>query len=508
MIKKSFFVQLGASYANLIFLLISGLFFVPLYLKYIGINIYGSWLASGNLLNILGVVEGGVSIVLSQKLAASFFHDEKNDFVKTAASGLVISVLTATIFLIITLTLSDFISFGIETDKKSLINLKTAFILAGIGSFLGIFNSVILAIIRSWHKYEFSAFVSLIGTIFGLFSIYLSLVIFNLNIVSLGIGALVRSFIIFFGNIFFLILKWNLYSEISLQFDLNNFKYLLNKTLPVFGSTLIGLILNNSKEILVAVLLNPSAVTLLSVTSRLYSFISAILYPISSSLFTAFSSFSSNSEKFLFWKSRVISGYNLIACFFYVFAISLNESFIEFWVGDKLYGGIILSTILGFSSWVSSKGNLSIIILNSQSQFIPTSKISFLDILLRTFLIFIIYIFKIDFKIYYLPLIELFSICIGYLLLEFNLSKNTSKNAIKNIFSKAAVNFGLNLFLITCCLLLNSIYFSFIGSISSINKLIMSFSVTTIIYSIYIFSSKYRYHTHKEIFRLINLKIR
>lgn len=66
---KSSIINLLFNYANVSFVIINGLILVPLYLTYFSVGTYGSYLSSGNIVGMLGLLEGGMSYVLTQRLS-------------------------------------------------------------------------------------------------------------------------------------------------------------------------------------------------------------------------------------------------------------------------------------------------------------------------------------------------------------------------------------------------------------------------------------------------------
>mgnify|MGYP003100149233 FL=1 len=61
-----------------LYTILVGIILVPLYLKYIPKDLYGFWLATGNILSILTLINPGFSDVIQQKVAYCYgLHDYK-----------------------------------------------------------------------------------------------------------------------------------------------------------------------------------------------------------------------------------------------------------------------------------------------------------------------------------------------------------------------------------------------------------------------------------------------
>jgi len=55
--------------------MVKGVVLVPLYLHKFGVDVYGAFLASANVIGLIGVVDFGISAVLYQRLAAAWGHE-------------------------------------------------------------------------------------------------------------------------------------------------------------------------------------------------------------------------------------------------------------------------------------------------------------------------------------------------------------------------------------------------------------------------------------------------
>lgn len=419
-------IQLLGSYTNTGFTIISGLFFVPLYFKYIGISTYGSWLASGNILSMISIVEGGVTIVMAQKLAVFFAEGRKKEFAICAASGIFLVALLALVVTIFAVVLCTWVPIWVKGNPIDYHGLKWAFVFAGLGSSFSILNAIVLSITRAWHANEVPSVVGLLSSFFSLFVIYILISYFKLGVISLGFGFLLRGFLTFVGNTAFVISCWPKFCGMALVFQAQNVKDLIRQSTPLFGTSLLGVFLNNSRELLVTLLVGPSSASIMAITSKLFSFLGLLINPVCASFYAAVSSISSKKEDFLFWVSKITGGYYLLSSFLFGIAIAINGWFVDFWVGPDKFGGLVLSVLFALSAWLTAKCNLSIMFLNAQSIFRLTSFLSLLDFSVRLTFLSVFYFSDFKFELAYLPLIECTSIVVIIFILEFNLGRRHS----------------------------------------------------------------------------------
>ena len=66
-------------YSAIILGIVSGIILIPLYLKFIPLDLYGAWLATGNILAWITIIDPGLSSVMQQKIAVAFGSKKKDE---------------------------------------------------------------------------------------------------------------------------------------------------------------------------------------------------------------------------------------------------------------------------------------------------------------------------------------------------------------------------------------------------------------------------------------------
>lgn len=432
--KRGALVQLISSYTNVVFAMVSGLLFVPMYLNHFSLSVYGAWLASGNILNLLSILEGGLGVVISQRLALTFASENKEDFSKIASAGIAILLSLGLLILACSFFLSYFIDDILDLASGAA-EIQMAFILAGVGVAFSMLNASLTFISRSWHKNEIPEAITLFSVILGLVSIVVSIKYFSLGIISLGIGALVRSSSSCLGMIWFVTVSWRARQLPAPCLDRRAILSVSASSAPIFTANIFGVVLNNSRELMLGTILNPATVAIVSISSRFFGIVTMILNPISFSLFNALSSFSNNKEKFVTWVLKLERTYNMLSSILFGVALVINGYFISAWLGKDKYGGIVLSAFLGTSCWLTTRSNLEIIVLNAKGIFNKTAFFGILDFVIRLCIIGCLILMKVRFEIFYLPLIECFSIGVCLYLLQIAVYRSIFNKQIANPFN-------------------------------------------------------------------------
>jgi O-antigen/teichoic acid export membrane protein len=331
----------------------------------------------------------------------------------------------------------NYVPNWINANAEHFYYLAMAFLLAAIGASLSLFHGALISICRAWHLNEVPAMVTLIAAAAGLLSIYFGLFFFEMDVAALGLGALVRSLISVVGTGVYILIIWKKKKLPKPAIEQQTTARIIKQATPLLISTITGAILNNSKELILALLISPASSAILSITNRIFSLVAMLINPICLSLFSALASISSEAEKFLQWVKDISSFYRIISGVLFTIALSINAYFVSVWVGMDKYGGEILSVFLCTSAWLTTKCNLDIVVLNSKAIFNKTAWISIFDLVLRMLGVLVILVFGIRFEIYYLPLIECISISLAVIFLNDTINKkinNTEHNPVQISF--------------------------------------------------------------------------
>jgi len=93
--RKTAFWGLISHYGSVAISLLSGFILLPISLRFIPKDVYGAWLASGNVLAWLTVVDPGLGAIVQQRVAEAFGRKQCSDITSLAWSGLLINSILA-----------------------------------------------------------------------------------------------------------------------------------------------------------------------------------------------------------------------------------------------------------------------------------------------------------------------------------------------------------------------------------------------------------------------------
>ncbi len=346
--KKVSIINLLFSYVNKIFLIVQGVVLVPIYLSHFPLSVYGAWLATGNIVGILGMLEGGMNMVYSQKLSLLYGQNKLHDFSLIETSGLFITFIILFFFMSIGFILNPFVPSWTHVDIIFHSDIRAAFIIASFAAGFGILKQNLGAIIGSWLDATANGISNVVATIFGILAIVIGLE-YNLGVVSIPLGSLVDGLVGSAYRGIFIYSKNKKNSFPKLEYNLENVKSLVKDTIPLTFSNIASSIVSQSQYLIIANFISPAATAIYAITIKIFTTVTSVIAPIASSIFNSVAYFDIKKDlrkvKDIFNRTLIIHGSISVALFGIVLAF--NKSFITLWIGADKYGGDSL-TILTF----------------------------------------------------------------------------------------------------------------------------------------------------------------
>ena len=342
------------NYTSIFYNIIIAIALVPLYLKYIPSNIFGVWLATGNIITWMTLLDPGLGATMQYKIAYSLGQGKKNEIGNLIGNSFCISLF----FLFV-------LSFGAFFLQKNIFswlnitsigdsNFMLALALTSVSTILMVFSFNIQGINLGLQS---SVGVGLVFTLMNICGI-ISTIYFlksEFGLLAFGYSGIIRSLIYLFGNFIYMILR--LHSEkVTVSIDFKGIKELFNLFSISFVGKITGTLQGRMFEFLIAKYVSYTSVTSfkMSLSAPENSKILMIrptvaVTPIISKLYGSgdYIKIKNNFRKiflFFIW----ISGFLLTAF------ILFNKNFIDLWIGKKFYIGSQINILICILVIVSS----------------------------------------------------------------------------------------------------------------------------------------------------------
>jgi O-antigen/teichoic acid export membrane protein len=379
-------INLIIGYAKYTVFILNQLILVPLYLNFIGIEAYGSWLASGNVVTLLNILDMGFSLVVTQRLATAFGEGDDKRFVQEVGSSLGVVVAGFLFLSAIAFVLSPWIPGWINAPATQNVPLRWAIVLAGIGAAAQVVALTPWAVLQAWQLAflcEFSllasAILGLTATVFFLFH--------GMGVIAFGVGALVSG-----GSAATLLL-----SAVALQWrrrklplPLLNFRgsfELFKYSSPVVVSRMALSFVNDGQPVIVSACIGPTAAAILSLTSRTFNGCRTFLEPIIGCSFAGIAHLAGESDlhsprvRVVLQELFTIVGVS--AAVIFSLAAALNVSFGRLWLGPERFAGNELTIVICLATVVVSANNILGMILTALGNVRGPAWISLLVLVIR-----------------------------------------------------------------------------------------------------------------------------
>lgn len=332
---------------NAIIVIINGIVMVPIYFHYMSVSTYGAWLATGNIVAMLGLLESGFSSVITQKMSSAISQHDDNRYSLLAGANIITATVIAIAILFVGFSISPFITDWINADAEIQSDIRLAYIVALVSSCIALMVSLFGAFPQVWQD---TKVVGIINTVTGLVAIA-SLVLFLLigfGVVSIALSYLVRALLNLLCQGSWIIKKWRREDIAKPLFSFSESKQLAKDCIYPFLSKISGVLMGNTQSFIIAHFMNPTLAAMYDLTAKCCFVACGFVSQMNGSFFALFSLTLSSGDK-----SKIESIFKTTTQLFILslalvslYSICFTEPVINYWVGLDKYGGTWLLIII------------------------------------------------------------------------------------------------------------------------------------------------------------------
>ena len=167
-------------------------FLVPIYLRYIDARLFGSWLASGDIVATMAILDLGSGLVVLQTVAAAYGRDQREDLSYIIGTGFWTLTCLSFLPLVIGLIGSSYVPSFLKIGGPEAKELTTAIVIASGAAGLQIFASAPMSVLKGLQKIVLSGCVQLLGLIIGI-AVTIFLLVEGCGLVAIPLGSLATS---------------------------------------------------------------------------------------------------------------------------------------------------------------------------------------------------------------------------------------------------------------------------------------------------------------------------
>jgi O-antigen/teichoic acid export membrane protein len=368
--RKNSILNLIFNYSTIIFNLITGVFLVPLYLASIPLAAYGSFIVAVGIAGLIGLLEFGLSMVLTQRLAKSHAAEQREAFRQTTYSGLVAASLLTLLVCAITLFMAAYVPALAKASAAYAGDLTRAFILLGIAAGLSIFLNLFGSIFQALLRAQTLGTINIAAAAAGILAV---VVVFSLapSLTAIAVGTLVRVVCATLLLMYRAFVTLRSAALLPLAPAPGATTQLLKSCVPIFIGGVSKSLAENAQNLMLAGAASPAAVAILALTQKALQICSMILAPIGSSIFSTLTQIKQKiaAPEFSSLLAIAIRSQFLLSALLIATATYFNETFMSLWVGAGKFGGLELSVLLGIAMLITTRFSFFSFLIYSTGEF-------------------------------------------------------------------------------------------------------------------------------------------
>lgn len=334
------------TYINAGIALVNGIILVPLYLNHFALGVYGAWLASGNAISLLGVLDAGLNTVVAQRLGNAAGNDDQRRFARIATAGLALGLFSAILIVAIGVGFSTPVVRLVHTPPHAVAAVSMAFSLSAIGTAASFLQLAFVSMLRAWQLTAAAGLSQVIGSAAGLIATVIGMRS-GLGVVALGLGAAVRGIIGLAIAGAAVVHEWVSRGMGRPMLDRNEVGSLGWTGAPIFVGRIASVVMSNSESAIISIVINPESAAILSITQRVYTVCVSFLSPIYSSAFAGIAHIAAkeNVSRVRAVLAELLGLMSVASALMLGGAVALNANFIHLWLGSEQFGGPYLNIL-------------------------------------------------------------------------------------------------------------------------------------------------------------------
>lgn len=341
------------SYASVALMVVQGIVLVPLYVARVPPALYGAWLATGNLLTWLELVDPGVSDILRQRVAAAYGAGDRSALARSLGTGLRINLF----FSVLPLALLPFAgSVGRLVDLSPALTAELAASVrigvVGVSLTMASYgvSGVCSALQLSLSSGLWFTGISVLGIVT---TVALLLAGFGLAAIPAGLalrgGLMLTTFAV-------LVWRWTrAHLPEKLAFDRGEFRLVIRLSLSTFTSRLGTTLLERVDAFMVSRVAGNVRTVTYALTGRAFDLVRGLSLSAPTALMPSLAHMTGAGDRAKI--SEVVAVLTRATGWLVAIAVgtavALDGVFVRLWVARGIYGGATLAAALGVATAMS-----------------------------------------------------------------------------------------------------------------------------------------------------------
>jgi O-antigen/teichoic acid export membrane protein len=338
------------NYAQTAFLIVYNVVLTPLYLRYIPEMTFGVWLATGNLVAWLSLVDPGLNAVIQQRIAAAYASGDNPAVSRLRTHSYMLSVLLATAVAAIGMAAIPWVSrFVTRLACERPSDVMAAYCFACVGTAVMTAAYGTAAVNIGMQAPIISGAIYLVSQIGNLMTI-LGFLYTGMGVVSIPLGLLSQALVLIVGHVSYS--AWRFTREaIPASLSLAGAAAILRDSRGTIMSRLAGALTTNTDMLVAATFLGPSQAVATNMTQKAPLLMRMFIDRVSHSAMPSLSAIHAGSGPGRSGRSAalLLRAVIWLAIPAAVGVLLFNRTFVGLWVGQQHYVGDDATAIIALA---------------------------------------------------------------------------------------------------------------------------------------------------------------
>lgn len=334
------------NYSSILYNVIIGILLVPLYLKYISADEYGAWLASGNIIIWMSLLDPGLSGTMQYKIAHALGNNESKKIGVLIGNSLIVGIIFFITLCICAVFVQYYITTWLDISKFDNLRFLNALAFTSLSTSLMMFSFTIAGINMGLQS---SLGIGIIFTLMNILGI-ISTVYFLMNgygLLAFGYSGMIRAVVYLSGNLLYLYCRV-IVEKYKVVIDRSGLKELVSLLGYNFIGKTAGTLQSRVFDFLIAKFVSFNAVTSFRISLSAPDNCKLILVrpTVSISPILSKSHGSGDLEEIKYRLKQMVFFFLWVSAFIFSAFFLFNEVFVQLWVGKEFYSGPIVNVLI------------------------------------------------------------------------------------------------------------------------------------------------------------------
>ena len=357
--RQAAWVSMTVGNLGLLVAIGQGLVLVPLYLRFIGVRLYGSWLGSSGLISWLAGLDFGISGLMVQRMSSAYGRGDARGVAAYFSSGVLVQVSAAALMIGVAAAIRSGVPGWMGVGRGESRTFALCFLAAVVARALETADNAVSGLSFALQLPTFSAVARIFGTLLG-FGVSATLLLDGDRLWAIAAGLLARNGSLLIADAVYAFYLLRVRVGVGIHLDRSTIADFVRLTPPMLVGSMANAFGGKSEPALIAMIMKPELVAVFSLTRRAGELAAMVLDRISGAVFPGFTHLYAEGDqtRAAGVLAEVLTGYAATATLMLGAFAAFNRSFLRLWVGEAQFGGITLTLLMASAIFLSTRNRL------------------------------------------------------------------------------------------------------------------------------------------------------